>query len=69
MRVDDTLKTKLSYFVIPAWFTETFVIEHKTMLIYKEKIDAYKAKEELYGSVLERKYEVHKLEKEKTTAY
>lgn len=69
MQVEETLDLKLPYYIIPAWFTETFVIEHDTMLTYKAEIEAYKTNEELYGSVLELKDEVLKLETEKTTAY
>ena len=69
MSINDELNLKLPYYVIPAWFTETFVIEHDTMLTYKAEIETYKANEELYGSVLELKDKVLKLETEKSTAY
>ena len=69
MSIDDELNLKLPYYVIPAWFTETFVIEHNTMLTYKAEIETYKANEELYGSVLELKDKVLKLVTEKTIAY
>ena len=69
MSIDEELNLKLPYYIIPAWFTETFVIEHDTMLTYKAEIETYKANEELYGSVLELKDQVLKLETEKTTAY
>ena len=69
MSIDEELNLKLPYYVIPAWFTETFVIEHNAMLTYKAQIETYKANEALYGSVLELKDQVLKLETEKTTAY
>ncbi len=53
--IDDEFNLKLPYYVIPAWFTETFVIEHNTMLIYKAEIETYKTNEDLYGSVKELK--------------
>ncbi len=69
MSIDEELNLKLPYYVIPAWFTETFVIEHNAMLTYKAQIETYKANEALYGSVLELKDKVLSLETEKTTAY
>ncbi len=69
MSINEELNLKLPYYVIPAWFTETFIIEHNTMLTYKVEIERYKANEELYGSVLELKDKVLELETQKTDAY
>ena len=66
MSINEELNLKLPYYVIPAWFTETFIIEHNTMLTYKVEIERYKANEELYGSVLELKDKVLELETQKT---
>ena len=68
MSINEELNLKLPYYVIPAWFTETFIIEHNTMLTYKVEIETYKANEELYGSVLELKDKVLALETQKTDA-
>ena len=69
MQINDELELTLPYYVIPAWFTETFVIEHDNMLTYKTEIETYKANEELYGSVLDLKDKVLQLETEKSNAY
>lgn len=62
-------KILLPYYVIPAWFTETFIIEHNNMLAYKAEIKEFKRNEALYGDVITLKSEVLKLESEKTAAY
>jgi type II secretory pathway component PulM len=59
----------LPYYVIPAWFTETFIIEHNNMIKFKEEIEEYKKNEALYGNVIELKDNVLKLESEKSQAY
>ncbi len=67
--INDEKTLKLPYYVIPAWFTETFIIEHNNMLKYKEEIAEYKNNEALYGSVIELKDNVQKLEGEKSQAF
>jgi hypothetical protein len=59
----------LPYYVIPAWFSETFIIEHNHMLLYAEEIKQFKANEALYGNVIELKESVVQLQSEKAAAY
>jgi hypothetical protein len=66
---DQALNLTLPFYIIPAWFAETFIIEHKNMLAYKKQIDEYKANEKLYGSILTLKDTVFRLETEKVSAY
>ena len=67
--IDDEGLLTMPYFVIPAWFTETFVIEHNNLEAYLKEIEEYKANEELYGNVIDLKEQVLALQTEKTTAY
>ena len=62
-------KILLPYYVIPAWFTETFIIEHQNMLAYQAEINEYKKNEQLYGNVVTLKSQVIQLQTEKTNAY
>jgi hypothetical protein len=59
----------LPYYVIPAWFAETFIIEHNNMLLYEEEITQYKTNEVLYGNVIDLKESVVQLQSEKSVAY
>ena len=62
-------KVLLPYYVIPAWFAETFIIEHNNMLAYQAEIKEFKRNEELYGDVITLKGQVISLQIEKATAY
>ncbi len=59
----------LPYYVIPAWFTETFIIEHSELLALEKEIEQFKANESLYGNVIDLKESVIQLQSEKTMAY
>ena len=69
MAINEDKTLSMPFYVIPAWFTETFIIEHNNMLKYKAQIAEYKHNETLYGSVIELKDSVQKLESEKSEAY
>ncbi len=69
MAINEEKTLSMPFYVIPAWFTETFIIEHNNMLKYKAQIAEYKHNETLYGSVIELKDSVQKLEGEKSEAY
>lgn len=62
-------KILLPYYVIPAWFVETFIIEHNNMLSYLGQIKEYKRKEALYGDVISLNEQVVTLQIEKAGAY
>jgi len=66
---DPTTKLTLPFYVIPAWFAETFIIEHNNMLSFEKQNTEYQANEKLYGSILDLKDQVFKLETEKSAAY
>jgi hypothetical protein len=59
----------LPYYVIPAWFAETFIIEHNNMLAYEKEIERFNDNEALYGNVIELKESVIQLQSEKSLAY
>ncbi len=70
INVSDTEQSiNLPYFVIPAWFVETFIIEHNSMKNYQSQINEYQRNEKAYGTVLELKDQVLRLEAQKTIAY
>lgn len=66
---DEKTHIKLPYLVVPAWFSETFVIEHQSNESRGKQIAEYQQNENLYGSVIDLKNKVLNLEEEKTNAY
>jgi len=59
----------LDYMVVPAWFSETFIIEHEAKQVLEEELVQFRANEKLYGNVIELSRRVLSLEEEKTAAY
>lgn len=59
----------LPYLVVPAWFSETFISEHKAKETLTKELTHYQQNETLYGSVIDLKNKVLVLEEEKSTAY
>jgi len=66
---DPEAKVTLPFYVIPAWFAQTFMSEHNELLFFKKEIKEYKANEKLYGTIFELKDEVFRLEAEKSSAF
>lgn len=59
----------LPYYVIPAWFVSTFIEDNTNATTHLKEIEEYKANEALYGSVIDLKDKVLKLEAEKSAAW
>ena len=69
IKINEDSDITLPYYVIPAWFVETFIIEHNNLIKLKSEVDEYKKNEYLYGNVIALKDNVNKLESEKSQAY
>ncbi|WP_185236121.1 hypothetical protein [Teredinibacter franksiae] len=69
MLVNEELNLTIDYLAVPLGFAETFVIEHNAKIKLQEQLDKYKQNEDLYGSVIDLKDKVLKLEETKTQAF
>lgn len=59
----------IEYFMIPLWFTETFIIEHQNSENYKQQRDKLLLVDSLQNHVIVLKDSVFHLEQEKSRAY
>ena len=66
---DSENDVSIEYFMIPLWFTETFIIEHQNSENYKKQRDKLLTLDSLQAAVITLKDSVYRLEIEKSLAY
>ena len=66
---DETERVSLEYIVFPAWFAETFMIDHENALNYKQQVGKLAAVDTLNMRVIQLKDSVLVLEQQKSAAF
>lgn len=66
---DDANDVSVEYFMIPLWFTETFIIEHQDAANYRAQRDSLWSVDSLQRKVNALTLDVLNLEREKSAAY